>query len=44
MERTPPEPAGVVAIRPVHLSDDGTAYVYSYKRLLDDLFVLEGLR
>jgi DNA-binding beta-propeller fold protein YncE len=43
-ELTPPDPAGVVAIRPVHLAADGEAYVYSYKRLLDELYVLEGLK
>ncbi len=43
-ELMPPDPAGVVAIRPVHLTADGGAYVYSYKRLLDELYILEGLR
>jgi dipeptidyl aminopeptidase/acylaminoacyl peptidase len=43
-ELTPPDPAGVVAIRPVHLATEGEAYVYSYKRLLDELYILEGLR
>ncbi len=43
-ELTPPDPAGVVAIRPVHLAADGEAYVYSYKRLLDELYILDGLR
>jgi hypothetical protein len=43
-ELTPPDPGGVVAIQPVHLSADGRAHVYSYKRTLDELYVLDGLR
>jgi hypothetical protein len=29
---------------PVHLSADGKAYVYSCRRKLDQLFVVDGLR
>jgi len=29
---------------PIVITADGSAYVYSYRRLLDDLFVAEGLR
>ena len=43
-ELTPPDPAGVLVVGPVHLSADGGAYVYSYKRLLAELYVLDGLR
>ena len=42
-ELMPPDPGGVVAIQPVHLSADGRAYVYSYKRVLDQLYILDGL-
>jgi hypothetical protein len=34
----------VLAIGPVLLSEDGESYVYSYRRQLDDLFLVEGLR
>jgi Tol biopolymer transport system component len=40
----PADPAGVIAVGPVLLSADGKAYVYSYRRLLDDLYVVSGLR
>jgi serine/threonine protein kinase/dipeptidyl aminopeptidase/acylaminoacyl peptidase len=44
VELTPPDPSGVLVIGPVHLSADGKAYVYSYRRVLDELYVVEGLR
>jgi tRNA A-37 threonylcarbamoyl transferase component Bud32/dipeptidyl aminopeptidase/acylaminoacyl peptidase len=44
LELTPPDPAGVQSIGPVHVSADGKAYVYSYRRKLDQLFVVDGLR
>ncbi len=43
-ELTPPDPAGVLTIGPILLSADGRSYVYSYRRMLDDLFLVEGLR
>jgi hypothetical protein len=43
MELTPPDPAGVLVVGPVYLAGDGQSYVYSYKRLLDELYVVEGL-
>jgi predicted Ser/Thr protein kinase len=43
-ELTPPDPAGVLAIGPILLSADGQSYVYSYRRQIDDLFLVEGLR
>ena len=43
-ELTPPDPAGVLAIGPILLSADGQSYVYSYRRMIDDLFLVEGLR
>ncbi len=41
---TPPDPTGVGSIGPTLMSADGSAYAYSYKRLIEDLFVAEGLR
>jgi hypothetical protein len=43
-EITPPDPAGVLAIGPVLITPDGGSYVYSYRRVLDDLFLVTGLR
>ena len=40
----PPDPAGVTNVAPVLLSADGKSYVYSYRRILDDLFVVTGVR
>ncbi|MCL4818198.1 MAG: PD40 domain-containing protein [Vicinamibacteria bacterium] len=39
----PADRAGVLAITPVQLSADGRAYVYGYRRVLSDLYVLRGL-
>ena len=44
LELAPPDPAGVQSLGPVHMSADGKAYVYSYRRKLDQLFVVDGLR
>ncbi|HET7294598.1 MAG TPA: protein kinase [Vicinamibacteria bacterium] len=43
-ELRPPDPTGVHAIGPILLTADGSAYAYSYRRLLDDLYLAEGLR
>jgi hypothetical protein len=44
LELVPPDPAGVQGIGPIHLSADGRSYVYSYRRKLDQLYVVRGLR
>ena len=44
LELTPPDPAGILQIGPIHLSADGRSYVYSDRRQLDDLLVMEGLK
>jgi len=41
---TPPDPAGVSVIGPTHVSADGGTYVYSYRRVLDRLVVVDGLQ
>ncbi len=41
---TPPDPAGILQIGPVLMSGDGRSYVYSYRRQLDELQVVEGLK
>jgi len=38
------DPAGVLQIGPYIVSRDGSACVYSYRRLVDDLYALNGLR
>ena len=43
-EITPPDPAGILAIGPVLVTPDGKSYVYSYRRMLDDLFLVTGLK
>ena len=43
-ELTPPDPAGVLLIGPILMTDDGKSYVYSYRRTLDELFLVEGLK
>ncbi len=41
---TPLDPAGVFSIDPVRLSADGKSYVYSYRRLLSELYLVDGLK
>lgn len=40
----PRDPGGVLSIGPILISRDGGAYVYSYRRLLDDVYLVQGLR
>ena len=42
-ELTPLEPAGVLAVSPIYLNADANAYVYSYRRVLDQLWVVQGV-
>ena len=39
-----PDPAGAVTVGPIALSADGEAYVFSYRRLLDELMLASGVR
>jgi serine/threonine protein kinase len=43
-EIVPPDPAGVLAIGPVLMTPDGASYVYSYRRVLDELYLVMGLK
>ena len=43
-ELTPPDPAGINTISPPRITPDGKAYVYSYNRILSDLFLAEGVK
>ncbi len=43
-EIVPPDPAGVLAVGPILITPDGKSYVYSYRRTLDDLFLVTGLK
>ncbi len=43
-EIAPSDPAGVFGIDPIRLTRDGKSYVYSYRRLLTDLYLVEGLK
>src|SRR5207249_11751435 len=40
----PSDPAGVGLINPAFVTSDGRHYVYSFRRVLSDLYLAEGLR
>ena len=42
-EIVPPDPAGVLSIGPIYIAPDGKSYIYSYRRQLDDLYLITGL-
>jgi Tol biopolymer transport system component len=44
MALQPADRAGVLAVGPIQLTPDGKAYVYGYRRVLSDLYVVTGLR
>jgi hypothetical protein len=43
-ELMPLDPAGIQLISPVWVTPDEKSYVYTYQRVLADLYVVEGLR
>jgi len=43
-ELMPPDPSGVEFVGPVLPTPDGKSYVYGYRRLLSDLYLVEGLQ
>jgi DNA-binding winged helix-turn-helix (wHTH) protein/Tol biopolymer transport system component len=43
-EMTPPDVAGLHHISHIYFSSDGQAYVYSYARLLSELYLVTGLK
>src|SRR5271169_1101899 len=43
-ELRPSDPAGVEFLGPILMTADEKAYVYGYRRLLTDLYVVEGLK
>ena len=43
-ELMPPDPAGVEYVGPILPAPDGKAYAYGYRRLLSDLYLVEGLK
>jgi hypothetical protein len=43
-EVAPADPIGVYGVPRVFLSADGQSYVYSYVRMLDELYLVDGLR
>ncbi|HWZ84912.1 MAG TPA: hypothetical protein VN032_01845, partial [Thermoanaerobaculia bacterium] len=43
-EIVPPDPAGVVQVEPFVVSEDGSTFVYSYRRLLGELELMTGVR
>ena len=43
-ELMPRDPAGVNLISPILVTPDGKSYVYGYRRILSDLYLVEGLK
>ena len=43
-EFRPPDSAGVLQVGPIVISPDGSSYVYSYRRVLDELYLATGMR
>ena len=41
---TPPDVAGVVPPISIKITPDGSAYVYTYRRVLTDLYLAKGLK
>jgi serine/threonine protein kinase len=39
----PGDPAGILDVMPVHITPDGQAYAYGYRRFLSDLFIATSL-
>ncbi|HKD16402.1 MAG TPA: hypothetical protein VKG23_00945, partial [Thermoanaerobaculia bacterium] len=39
-----PDPAGILRMSPYFIAEDGQSYVYSYRREVGDLFLVEGLK
>ena len=49
LELRPPDPAGIInppglTTRSIDLTPDGRSYMYSYWRVVSDLYVVDGLR
>jgi hypothetical protein len=40
----PGDRGGTYRLDGIHFSSDGKAYVYTYRRVLSDLYVVEGLK
>jgi len=40
----PSDPAGVNIIFPILLTPDGKSHVYGYRRILSNLYLVEGLK
>jgi Tol biopolymer transport system component/predicted Ser/Thr protein kinase len=43
-EIVPPDPAGILGLWPILITEDGKSYAYSYRRVLGELYLAEGLR
>ena len=43
-EFMPADPTGVVSVNGVYATPDGRAYVYTYTRVLSDLYLVKGIR
>jgi len=43
-EFLPADPTGVLLVQPLLVTPEGNSYVYTYIRVLSDLYVVEGLK
>jgi Tol biopolymer transport system component len=43
-ELVPPDPAGILGLWPIVITPDGKSYAYSYRRVLSDLYLAQGLK
>ncbi|HEY6050776.1 MAG TPA: hypothetical protein VIZ58_05960, partial [Thermoanaerobaculia bacterium] len=43
-EIRPPDPSGVEQVGPIQIAPDEKSYVYSYRRVLDELYLATGMR
>jgi hypothetical protein len=43
-EFLPADPTGVLLVQPLLVTPEGNAYVYTYVRVLSDLYLVEGLK
>ncbi|HKF42465.1 MAG TPA: protein kinase [Thermoanaerobaculia bacterium] len=41
-ELSPSDPSGVFGVDPIRMTPDGKSFVYSYRRVITDLFVMDG--
>src|SRR5262249_48206808 len=43
-ELSPSDPSGVFGVDPIRVTPDGKSFVYSYRRVITDLYLMDGLK